>query len=183
MPAHSQARADRSNESDSREKRCAKRRRGEEFRRVLAIAGIKLGARSALGVDNDEWSYNNATENMKLNGVQDSMQVMQGELGSVASSPVRKDSFGEGMSGRTPLEDSHGFDMIVANIQRSVIEPLLPDMKVKLNSNGVVILSGLLNIDEEPMRNAVRESGFEVCEMIAENEWIAFAIQLKSERV
>ena len=42
MPAHSQARADSSNESDSREKRCAKRRRAEEFRRVLAFVGIGI---------------------------------------------------------------------------------------------------------------------------------------------
>lgn len=123
---------------------------------VLAIAGIKLGARSATGVDNDEWSYNNATENVQLNGVQDSVQIVPGELDSV---------------------DSSGFDMILANIQRNVIEPLLPDMKSKLSPNGVVILSGLLNVDEEPMLGAFRDFGFNVLEMIKENEWIAFAVQ------
>ncbi len=124
---------------------------------VLAIAGIKLGARSAIGVDNDEWSYNNAMENIKLNAVQDSVQIVLGELGSVSAS---------------------GFDMIVANIQRNVIEPLLADMKSKLNPGGLVILSGLLNVDEEPMRTAVQDSAFEIREMITENEWIALALSL-----
>ena len=36
---------------------------------VLAIAGIKLGASSGVGVDIDEWSYDNALENVKLNDV------------------------------------------------------------------------------------------------------------------
>jgi len=38
---------------------------------VLAIAGIKLGASSAIGVDNDDWSYDNAIENIQLNHVED----------------------------------------------------------------------------------------------------------------
>ncbi len=122
---------------------------------VLAIAGIKLGARSAIGVDNDEWSYNNAMENIQLNDVHNSVEIILGELESVQSS---------------------AFDMIVANIQRNVIEPLLPAMKSKLNSGGMVILSGLLNVDEEPMRSAVSSSGFVVREMITENEWIGMVV-------
>ena len=122
---------------------------------VLAIAGIKLGARSAVGVDNDEWSYNNAMENIRLNDVQDAVQIILGELDSVPSS---------------------GFDMIVANIQRNVIEPLLPEMKSKLNPNGLIILSGLLNVDEESVRQAVGGLRLEVRQMIAENEWIAMAV-------
>ncbi len=122
---------------------------------VLAIAGIKLGASSAIGVDNDEWSYENGIENTRLNGVEHSVTIQLGELADV---PVGT------------------FDMIVANIQRNVIEPLLPEMKSRLNPKGVVILSGLLNVDEEPMRKAVVGSGFEVRELLRENEWIAFAL-------
>ncbi len=122
---------------------------------VLAIAGIKLGARSAIGVDNDEWSYENGIENTRLNGVEHNVTIQLGELADV---PVGT------------------FDMIVANIQRNVIEPLLPEMKARLNPNGVVILSGLLDVDEEPMRKAVRDSGFKIPDSSRENEWIAFAL-------
>ncbi len=126
---------------------------------VLAIAGIKLGAASAVGVDNDEWSYENAIENIRLNGVEERISITMSELASVRSGKV---------------------DMIVANIQRNVIEPLLPEMKSRLNQDGVMILSGLLDVDEEPTREAVQGSGFKVQEMLRENEWIA--VSLNSER-
>ncbi|MBX2992388.1 MAG: 50S ribosomal protein L11 methyltransferase [Bacteroidetes bacterium] len=122
---------------------------------VLAIAGIKLGASSAVGVDNDEWSYDNAIENLQLNHVENTTEIILGELSTVPA-------------GR--------FDMIVANIQRNVIEPLLPEMKLRLASGGTIILSGLLNIDEEPMRKAITDHGFLITRMISENEWIALML-------
>jgi ribosomal protein L11 methyltransferase len=123
---------------------------------VLAIAGIKLGASSAIGVDNDEWSFENAQENVQLNHVEREVKIMLGELSDVPSGQ---------------------FDMIVANIQRNVIEPLLPQMKTMLNRNGILILSGLLDVDEQPMRKTIADCGFEIAELIVENEWVAFALQ------
>lgn len=123
---------------------------------VLAIAGIKLGAASAIGVDNDEWSYENAIENCKLNHVHEKVKILLGVLDDVRES---------------------GFDMIVANIQRNVIEPLLPAMKSKLKPDGVMILSGLLDVDENPMREAIQGSGFTVQEILRENEWISIVLQ------
>ncbi|MEK7670956.1 MAG: 50S ribosomal protein L11 methyltransferase, partial [Bacteroidota bacterium] len=122
---------------------------------VLAIAGIKLGASSAIGVDNDDWSYDNAIENINMNHVQDNVKIIRGELANVPSGK---------------------FDMIVANIQRNVIEPLLSEMKSRLNPDGAILLSGLLTVDEEPMRKAVRGVGFEIREMLTENEWVALAV-------
>jgi ribosomal protein L11 methyltransferase len=127
---------------------------------VLAIAGIKLGAASAVGVDNDEWSFDNAIENLQLNDVGENVRILLGELSDVPAGKV---------------------DMVTANIQRNVIEPLLPEMKRRLNPNGVVILSGLLTADEESMRNAVRRFGFGVRDLTRENDWIAFV--LESEEV
>lgn len=121
---------------------------------VLAIAAIKLGAASAVGVDNDQWSYENARENVQLNHVEEKVEIFLGELSSVPS---------------------QRFDMIVANIQRNVIEPLLPAMKAKLKPNGVMILSGLLNVDEVPMKQAIADCGLVITDLLRENEWIAIA--------
>ncbi len=123
---------------------------------VLAIAGIKLGASSAVGVDNDEWSYSNALENLQLNCVENPVRIILGELSSVPSGT---------------------FDLIVANIQRNVIEPLLPEMTLRLKPGGTIILSGLLNIDEEPMKKAIADYGLQIAETLSENEWIAFVLQ------
>ena len=125
---------------------------------VLAIAGIKLGASTAVGVDNDEWSYENAIENVQLNHVSDRVKIILGELASVSS--LR-------------------FDMIVANIQKNVIEPLLQQMHAMVNGGGIVILSGLLEGDEQPLQTGIDAAGFAVAEMTKENEWIAFAIKAR----
>jgi ribosomal protein L11 methyltransferase len=123
---------------------------------VLAIAAIKLGAARAVGVDTDEWSYTNARENTILNGVEKDVTIYLGDLASV---PVA------------------GFDVIVANIQRSVLEPLLPALIERMNTGGMIILSGLLNGDEQPMRKAISNCGLQVTASLAENEWIALLLQ------
>ncbi|MEK7250416.1 MAG: 50S ribosomal protein L11 methyltransferase, partial [Bacteroidota bacterium] len=93
--------------------------------------------------------------NINMNHVQDNVKIIRGELANVPSGK---------------------FDMIVANIQRNVIEPLLSEMKSRLNPDGAILLSGLLTVDEEPMRKAVRGVGFEIREMLTENEWVALAV-------
>ena len=50
---------------------------------ILAIAAVKLGASAAVGVDHDEWSYNNALENIVLNQVDKRVSILLGELPSV----------------------------------------------------------------------------------------------------
>jgi ribosomal protein L11 methyltransferase len=116
---------------------------------------VSLGAASAVGVDVDEWSFDNAVENIRLNHVQDRVRIIHGNLSSV---PAGK------------------FDMIVANIQLNVIVPLLSEMKERLSVGGVMILSGLLLPDEEQILNALAGLGLKVCEEMEENEWIALAV-------
>lgn len=119
---------------------------------ILAIAGVKLGAKSALAVDVDEWSYDNALENCRLNHVEDKVNVVHGDISS--------------LSGQM-------FDLIVANIQLNVIEPILHGIKEMLNPGGPVILSGLLQSDREPILRALIRSTLTVREEVAENEWMA----------
>ncbi len=121
---------------------------------ILAIASIKLGAASAVGVDNDGWAAANALENVRVNGVADRVRVVQGELASVPAS---------------------GFDVIAANIQRNVIEELLPGMIGFLEPQGMLLLSGLLSQDEVPVREAIERRGGVIRQELAENEWLALA--------
>jgi ribosomal protein L11 methyltransferase len=121
---------------------------------VLAIAGIRLGAVSAVGVDVDEWSFENAQENVRLNGVEHRVTILLGGIEQAIS--------GE-------------FDMIVANIQRSVIVPLLGEMQERITGDGTLILSGLLVQDREAILTALRDSGFRANDELTENEWIALA--------
>ena len=121
---------------------------------MLAIAGVKLGARSAVGIDIDEWSSTNALENVRLNDVEQQVTIYQMDLASL--SPA-------------------AFDLIAANIQLNVIVPMLPEMKKRLATGGVALLSGLLANDRDEILRQLKEHGFEVREEIIENEWIGLA--------
>jgi ribosomal protein L11 methyltransferase len=121
---------------------------------ILAIAAVKLGASEAVAVDVDHWSRENAVENAALNGVAGSVKVIPGDLSEAPHGP---------------------FATICANIQRDVLESLLPDLSGRLEARGVLLLAGLLREDDAPMRSAVGAAGLAVLEAISENEWIALA--------
>src|SRR5512140_112262 len=121
---------------------------------LLAIAGLKLGAMSAVGIDNDEWSFGNAREHVKLNGVQDKISSVLGEIAALPAG---------------------GFDLIAANSHRGVIEQILPEMHRRLNPGGRILLSGLLFVDREPMQAALAAEHLRVIDELVEKEWIAFA--------
>lgn len=119
---------------------------------ILAIAGIKLGAGSAVAVDIDEWSFNNAVENCRLNHVEQKVRILHGEISSVSG---------------------QSFDLIVANIQLNVIEPMLQGIEELLNPGGSVILSGLLQSDRGQILRALIGGTLAVREESDENEWLA----------
>ena len=124
---------------------------------VLAIAALKLGASHAIGVDNDEWSYANAMENGTLNGVARHLEIRLGDLGAVPES---------------------GFDLIVANIQKNVIEGMLSVLIDRLAAGGILLLSGLLLVDRDAMLRSIEAAGLALIEELRENEWIAFSTKL-----
>jgi ribosomal protein L11 methyltransferase len=123
---------------------------------ILAIAAVKLGARSALGVDTDEWAYQNAVENVAQNGVRDTVRILHGDL-SVA--PAGQ------------------YDLIICNIQRNIIETLLAGLRTRLAHGGSIILSGLLQADGESIRQSLRAASLQVAEELVENEWLALAVR------
>jgi ribosomal protein L11 methyltransferase len=124
---------------------------------VLALASLKLGASTATGVDIDEWSELNARENATLNGVAERFTILRGTLADVPAGQ---------------------FDLVVANIQRTVLVPLMNDMAKRMQPRGCLLLSGLLFGDEEEITAAARAAHLEVVNRIAENEWIALSLQL-----
>jgi ribosomal protein L11 methyltransferase len=102
---------------------------------VLAILAERLGAAEILAMDNDDWSIENASENVAAN--------------HCTRITVRKaDSIPAG----------EPFDIILANINKHVIESQLAVMGQQLAPGGVIMLSGLLvddikDIESEALRN------------------------------
>jgi ribosomal protein L11 methyltransferase len=96
---------------------------------ILAIAALKLGAKSAFGFDIDEWSETNAHENILLNEVEN----FDVKLGSTEVIP-----------------EGEKYDVILANINRNALIDLVPVLLTFLNDGGKLLLSGLL-VEDEPV--------------------------------
>jgi len=118
---------------------------------VLSIAAVKLGARRVLALDVDENAVASCRENVVLNETAEHVQVIRGTLDAAVSGP---------------------FDLVVANIQFSVIVPFLCHVSRVLDGSGTAFFSGLLEQEEVAFRTALEEKGFEVSGVDREGEWI-----------
>lgn len=119
---------------------------------ILGIAALKVGAISVFGFDIDEWSKDNAEENMELNQV----SGFEVELGSTEVIP-----------------DGDKYDMILANINRNALIYLIPELLNFLKPGGKLLLSGLLEEDEEIMLSQESLKGLTHIETRQQQEWIA----------
>jgi ribosomal protein L11 methyltransferase len=98
---------------------------------VLAILAKKRGAKQVIAIDNDDWSIENAGENIQRNHQQEIMLV-------------KAESADLGQS----------FNIILANINRNVILDNMQILEKQLEHGGTLLLSGLLAEDEAVIREA-----------------------------
>lgn len=120
---------------------------------VLAILAEKLGAADILAIDNDAWSIENALENCQVNGCS-RIRLRQAE-----------DTGGE-----------KDFDIILANINRHVIEQHLTGLYAALKPGGHLLLSGLLKSDEADMLAQSETAGFRVKRVMDRNNWLSIML-------
>jgi len=125
---------------------------------ILSIAAIKLGAKSALGVDIDPGSIVNARENANTNGVGDELIL---GVGSVQEILEGKFAFS-----KAPL--------VVANILAPVIIRLfdagLADL---IEDDGVIVLSGILQEQTQSVIEAGKAKGLRMNERRQMRDWVA----------
>jgi ribosomal protein L11 methyltransferase len=128
---------------------------------ILSIAAIKLGAKSALGVDIDSGSIIDARENANTNGVSDRLIL---GIGSVQEILDDKFSFR-----KAPL--------VVANILAPVIirlfEAGLADL---IEDKGVIVLSGILNEQAQSITEAGQAKGLRMNERRQMGDWVALVM-------
>lgn len=118
---------------------------------VLAILAKKLGSATTVAIDNDEWAYRNALDNIRLN---DENEIIV-ELGDASSLNNRQ------------------FDVILANINRNI---LLRDMKeyVKcLVDGGKIFFSGFYEEDLVLIKKEAERLGLTYSNHVTKNNWTA----------
>jgi len=128
---------------------------------VLGIYACKMGAVRVLGVDNDQWAYENALENVGRNGAA-AMEVRLGDVG---------------------ILNKEMFDMILANITRNT---LVRDLKIytkHLLEQGLMLLSGILAEEVQFVLNEAYRCGLDHLTTREESNWISltFAKQRNPE--
>ncbi len=117
---------------------------------ILAILAEKLGAKSVKGVDNDPWCIENAAENVQVN----TCKNIQIELSDTISI----------------IEQ---YDIVIANINRHILEANMLLFPQIINPNGILILSGLLLSDELEMIELCKQRGFKHEQTMTKDGWVA----------
>ena len=128
---------------------------------ILSIAAVKLGVRSALGVDIDAGSIENARENADTNSI--GSELILG-VGSVREILDEKFSLR-----KAPL--------VVANILAPVIIRLLDAGLAELmDKDGVLLLSGILQDQAQNVIEAAQSKGLRLNEKKQLGDWVALAM-------
>ena len=122
---------------------------------ILAIAASKFGAESVYAVDNDEWCYINAKENVSKNEV-DNIVIMHGTIESI---------------------EERKFDVVLANINKNVILDIKHSLVNVLKDRGILILSGILLDDLQLLERQFIPLGLTAEYIEKMDEWLGIAFR------
>ena len=125
---------------------------------ILSICASKLGAEHCWAYDIDPVAVKVARENAKDGGITN-MTVDVSDLLYGVDKSVGK------------------FDFCVANIVADIILRMLPDIKNYLKDGAPLILSGIINLRADEIREAVRQHGFTIIREEQENDWVALLVK------
>ncbi|HEX9389657.1 MAG TPA: 50S ribosomal protein L11 methyltransferase [Anaerolineales bacterium] len=128
---------------------------------ILSIAAIRLGATSALGVDIDSGSIDNARENANANSIGDELILGVGSVQEILDDkfPFRK----------APL--------VVANILAPMIIRLFNAGLAELSEEpGVILLSGILQEQAQNVIEVAQAKGLKMNEQKQMGDWVALAM-------
>lgn len=129
---------------------------------ILGITALKLGAERVFGTDLDENAITAVGENLEANQIDSRyFQVVKGNI-----------------IDEKEIQDQAGYecyDVVTANILADVIIMLQKQIPAHLKKGGIFIMSGILNIKEDAVKEAVLASGkLEILETAHQGEWVSF---------
>ena len=118
---------------------------------ILAILATKKDAAEVVGIDIDEWAYENAKENIVMNGTPDI------ELRLGGAEALKRESF----------------DVILANINRNILLQDIRHYVERMRSGSLLFLSGFYEsdipvIEAETAKHGLRKLSYEM-----QNDWVA----------
>jgi ribosomal protein L11 methyltransferase len=118
---------------------------------ILAIAAIRLGAASALGVDTDPIAIEATAANARRNSVTRRVRARTGTL-PTAEPPA---------------------DVVLANLVAGLLIALAPELRDEVRPGGTLLASGIIVDREDDVRGAFGAAGFETIRRTTEGDWLA----------
>ena len=127
---------------------------------ILSIIALKLGARHAVGTDLDPCAVPAVEENKEVNGIP--VEAFDMMIGNIIDDKEVQDKVGY-----------EKYDTVTANILADVLVPLTPVIVHQMKPGAVYITSGILDVKEEVVKEAVVAAGLEVVEVTHQGEWVS----------
>lgn len=125
---------------------------------ILSIAGALLGAGQVLGVDIDPAAVPIAEENVALNGLSHLVEIRQGDLTKGLDFTA---------------------DLVLGNLMADLVMLLSDDVASHLSEEGLFVSSGILTEKRDQVANHMESRGFEILEVLEQDEWCAIAAKRK----
>lgn len=144
---------------------------------ILSIISMLLGAGYAAAVDIDPIAVGVTAENAQVNGLPSEVceknesglpvftkKTGQIEVtdGNVIGDKALREAVGLGM-----------YDIVVANILADVIIPLSGVVREFMKPEALFISSGIINMKQEAVENALKQNGFEIVEIVNLGDWVS----------
>lgn len=120
---------------------------------ILAIMARMLGAKEVLAIDYDQWAYENTLENLAVN--------------NITQITVKK--------GSEEQIHAQDFDIILANINKNIITQTLDNLYHSLKIGGLLLLSGILPIDQETILTQTADCPLSLYNTIEKDNWLLLA--------
>lgn len=118
---------------------------------VLAILASMRGAKHIDAIDNDEWAYNNAIENVERNNITN----ISVELGDAK------------------LINGREYDLVIANINRNILLNDIKHYASCMHKSNVLLLSGFYESDIEILNKEASKYGLIYQEHTLDRDWVA----------
>lgn len=127
---------------------------------ILGIVALKLGAKHVLGTDLDPCAIPAVAENKEANQIVD--ETFDMVIGNIIDDKAIQDQAGY-----------EKYDIVTANILADVLIPLTPVIVNQMKKGAYYITSGILDVKEEVVVEAVKAAGLTVVEVTHQGEWVS----------
>jgi ribosomal protein L11 methyltransferase len=119
---------------------------------ILALAALRLGATSAVGIDTDPEAVLATSANAERNGLADRIEVRAGTV---------------------PTTVEERYPLVLANLVAAVLVDLAPRLAAHLAPGGVLIASGIIEPRADEVTRAMAGVGLDPLRRVDDDDWVS----------